>query len=154
MGTGNCHSQPRAAVQLTARQPGLASAEIFHKRNIIKLRAVNSCTFARLHPMQDIQCIHLQASCILAMVLILTLRSQVVMDIIDQLAACWGPPLQEAAPPEPKGPPTAASATAAHQADVAMRRCVAAAVMQLPTAEGKTAAAARLNAARRQLLSA
>ena len=66
--------------------------------------------------------------------------------------AAWGPPLPNAEPAQARGPPTEASASAAHQADVRSRRALQAAVARLGSAEGKAAAAQRLNAARRAML--
>lgn len=76
------------------------------------------------------------------------------MEVIDQLVAHWGPPLPEAVNPDSRGPPTKASSTAAHRADVRLRRCIADAIGKIPSPEGKAAAAARLNSARKQLLAA
>ncbi|EIE23414.1 hypothetical protein COCSUDRAFT_62949 [Coccomyxa subellipsoidea C-169] len=78
--------------------------------------------------------------------------SNVWTGVWEAILRAWGPPLPRAVPTEPRGPATAASATAAHEADLRSRRAIAAAVAFVTTREGKAAAAGRLNAARRKLL--
>ncbi len=66
--------------------------------------------------------------------------------------AAWGPPLPGSEPVQARGPPTEASASAAHVADVRSRHAVQAVVAKLGTPQSKATAAQRLNAARRAML--
>ena len=66
--------------------------------------------------------------------------------------ASWGPPLPPAVAPQQQGPPTEASASAAHSLDLQLRRMLAEAVAALSSAAEKAVAARQLNAERKQLL--
>ncbi|KAK9905776.1 hypothetical protein WJX75_006078 [Coccomyxa subellipsoidea] len=80
------------------------------------------------------------------------LDDQAWTGVWEAIMGAWGPPLPEAVPPKPRGPSTAASATAAHDVDLRSRCAVAAAIGAIASRDGKAAAAGRLNMARRSLL--